>query len=106
MMLFKNKVLRSIFGPKRKEETGEWRKLHYEELNDLYSAPNIIRVIESRRMEMDGECSTYGGEDIFIEDLVGNLRERDHSEDPDLDGRMLLKWVFKKWDVRAGTGSF
>jgi hypothetical protein len=43
-------VLRKIFGPKRAEVTGEWRKLHNEELNDLYSSPNIIRVIKSRKM--------------------------------------------------------
>jgi hypothetical protein len=47
---FGNRVLRRIFGPKRDEMTGEWRKLHNEELNDLYSSPNIIRVIKSRRM--------------------------------------------------------
>ena len=46
LMLFENKVLRRIFGPKRDEVTGEWRKLHNEELNDLYSSPNIVRVIK------------------------------------------------------------
>jgi hypothetical protein len=45
---FENRVLRGIFGPKRHEATGEWRRLHNEELNDLYSSPNIIRVIKSR----------------------------------------------------------
>jgi len=48
--VFENRVLRRIFGPKRDEVTGEWRKLHNEELNDLYTSPNIIRVIISRRM--------------------------------------------------------
>jgi hypothetical protein len=48
--VFENGVLRRIFGPKRYEVTGEWRKLHNEELNDVYFAPNIIRVIESRRI--------------------------------------------------------
>jgi hypothetical protein len=47
-----NRVLRSIFGPKRDEVTGEWRKLHNEELRDLYSSPNIIRMIKSRRMRL------------------------------------------------------
>jgi len=50
LRVFENRVLRKIFGPKRNEVTGEWRKLHAEELNDLYSLPNIIRVIKSRRM--------------------------------------------------------
>ena len=50
MRVFENRVLSGIFGPKRDELTGEWRKLHTEELNDLYSSPNIVRVITSRRM--------------------------------------------------------
>ena len=50
LKVFENRVLRRIFGPKRDEVTGEWRKLHNEEFNDLYSSPNIVRVIKSRRM--------------------------------------------------------
>jgi hypothetical protein len=50
LRVFENRVLRRIFGPKRDEVTGEWRKLHNEELNNLYSSPNIVRVIKSRRM--------------------------------------------------------
>jgi hypothetical protein len=48
--VFENRVLRRVFGPKRDEVTGEWRKLHNEELSDLYCSPDIFRVIESRRM--------------------------------------------------------
>ena len=50
LRVFEHRVLRRIFGPKRDGETGEWRKLHNEELNDLYCSPNIVRVVKSRRM--------------------------------------------------------
>jgi len=50
LRVFENRVLRRIFGPKRDEVTGEWRKLHNEELNDVYCSPNIVRVLKSRRM--------------------------------------------------------
>jgi hypothetical protein len=58
---FENRVLRRGFGPKRDEVTGEWRKLHNEELNDLYSLPNIVRVVKSRRMRRGRARGTYGG---------------------------------------------
>ena len=55
--MFENRVLRRIFGPKRDGVTGEWRKLHNEELNDLYSSHNIVRVTESRRMRWTGHVA-------------------------------------------------
>jgi hypothetical protein len=58
--VFENRVLRRIFGPKRDEVTGEWRKLHNEELNGLYSLPNIMRVIKSRRMRWAGHVACMG----------------------------------------------
>ena len=58
--MFENRVLRRIFGPKRNGVTGEWRKLHNEELNDLYSSPNIVRVIKSRRMRWAGHVARMG----------------------------------------------
>jgi hypothetical protein len=58
--VFENRVLRRIFGPKRDEVTGEWRKLHNEELHNLYCSPSIIRTSKSRKMEW--ECSMNGGE--------------------------------------------
>jgi hypothetical protein len=58
--MFGNRVLRGIFGPKRDEVTGDWRKLHNEELYGLYSSPNIIRVIKSRRMRWAGYVARMG----------------------------------------------
>ena len=58
--MFENRVLRRIFGPKRDEVTGEWRKLHNEKLNNLYSSPNIVRVIKSRRMKLAGHVACIG----------------------------------------------
>ena len=60
LRVFGNRVLRRVFGPKRDEVTKEWRKLHNEELSDLYSLPNIVRVVKSRR-KMGGACNAYGG---------------------------------------------
>ena len=60
LRVFENRVLRRIFGPKRDEVTGEWRKLHNEELRDLYSLPNIVRVVKSRRMRWAGHVARMG----------------------------------------------
>jgi hypothetical protein len=60
LRVFENRVLRKIFGPKTDEVTGEWRKLHHEELNYLYSSPNIVRVIKSGRMRWAGHVARMG----------------------------------------------
>ena len=60
LRVFGNRMLRRIFGPKRDEVTREWRKLHNEELNHLYSSPNIVRVIKSRRMKWAGHVARMG----------------------------------------------
>ena len=60
--MFESMVLRRIFGPRRVEVTGEWRRLHNEELNDLYCSPNIVRVIKSRRMRWAGHVVRMGEE--------------------------------------------
>jgi hypothetical protein len=60
LRVLENRVLRRILGPKRGEVTGVWRKLHNEELNDLYSLPNIVRVVKSRRMIWMGHVARMG----------------------------------------------
>ena len=95
------RVLRSIFGPKRNEVTVEWRKLHSEELNNLYSSPNIVRVIKSK-MRWAGNVARMGEGRVVYR--WGNLREGDHWGDPGVDGRIILGWIFGKWDVGVWTG--
>jgi hypothetical protein len=94
--VFENRVLRRIFGSKRNKLTGEWRKLHNEELHDLYSSPNILRVIKSRRMRCVGHVARTGRREACIGFWWGNLRERDHWGEPGVDGRKILEWIFRK----------
>jgi hypothetical protein len=68
--VFENRVLRRIFGPKRDEVTGEWRKLHNEELNDLYCSPTVVRVIKSRRMRWTVHVARMGEERVVYRVLV------------------------------------
>ena len=71
LRVFENRMLRRIFGPKRDEVTGEWGKLHNEELNDLYSSPNIVRVVNSRRMRWAGNVARMGEERGVCRVFVG-----------------------------------
>jgi hypothetical protein len=71
LRVFENRVLRRVFGPKRDEVTGEWGKLHNEKLNDLYSLPNIVRVVKSRRMRWAGHVARMGEDRRVYRLLVG-----------------------------------
>jgi hypothetical protein len=71
LRVFENRVLRRIFGPKRDEMIGEWRRLHNEELRDLYSPPSIIRIIKSRRMRWVGHVARMGEKRNSYRLLVG-----------------------------------
>jgi len=71
LRVFVNRVLRGIFGAKRDEVIGEWRKLHTEELNDLYCSPNFVRVIKSRRMRWEGLVARVGERRGVYRVLVG-----------------------------------
>jgi hypothetical protein len=103
LRVFENRVLRKIFGPKRDEVTGEWRRLHNEELHDVYSSPNVIRVIRSIRMKWAGHVACVGERRGAFRVLVGNLRKRIHLEDLGIDGKIIIKWILKKWGGEAWT---
>ena len=102
--MFENRVLRKIFGPRRNEVTGECRLLNNEELNDLYSSPSIVRLINSRRMRWSGHvarmCVVRGSTGSWW----GNRREREHWGDLGVDGRIIFRWIARTWDVCIGTG--
>ena len=89
----------------RKDEvTGEWRRLHKEELNDFYSSPNIVRVIKSRRMRWAGHVAHMDEERGCIGSCWGNRREGDHWGDLGVDGWIILGWISRRWDVVIWTG--
>jgi hypothetical protein len=92
--VFENRVLRRIFGPKWDEVTGEWRKLHNEELHDLYSSPSIIRIIKSRRMRWAGYVARMGEKRNAYRVLVGKTEGKRPL------GRPRRRWV----DIRMNLG--
>jgi len=96
-------VLR-IFGPRWDEVTGEWRRLHNEELNDIYSSPNIVQVIKSRGMRWVGHVARMGEERGCTSSWWENRREGDHWGDLGVDGWIILGWLSRRWDVGIWTG--
>ena len=104
LRVFENVVLRRIFGPLRDEVAGEWRRLHKQELNDLYSSPNIMWVIKSRRMGWAGNVARIGEERGVYRVLVGKPEGRNHWGDLGVDGWIILGWISRRWDVGIWTG--
>jgi len=100
--VFENRVLRRIFGHKRDEVTWEWRRLHNEELNDLYFSPNTVRVIKARRMSWAGHVARIGERRSIYRVLVGKREGKRPL------GRPRRRWednIKRKWDVGVGTSS-
>ena len=87
LRVFENMVLRRIFGPRRDKVIGEWRRLHNEKLNDLFSSPNIVGVIKSRRMKWAGHVARMGEERGVYRVLVGKLEGKRPL------GRPRRRWV-------------
>jgi hypothetical protein len=87
LYIIKNMELRRIFGPRKDKVMGEWRRLHNEEINDLYSSPNIVRVIKSRRMRWVGHVASVGEERVVYSILVGKPEGKRPL------GRPRFRWV-------------
>jgi len=104
LRVFEDMVLRRIFGPRRDEVTWEWRRLHNEELHDLYSSPNIVWVIKSRRMRWAGHVARMGKERGDIGSWWGSRKEGDHWGDLGVDGWIILGWISRRWSVGIWTG--
>jgi hypothetical protein len=92
LRVFEKRVLRRMFGPKRDEMVGDWRKLHNEELHNFYFSPNITRMIKLRRMICgQGMYHVWGRRGMHLGFWWESQKERDHQEDVDINGRMILK---------------
>jgi hypothetical protein len=92
--VFENRMLRRIFGPKREEVAGDWRRLHNEELHNLYIPRNIIRMIKSTKIRWVGRVARMGEMRTIL--YLEKLKGRDHSKYLGLDRRIILKLILGK----------
>jgi hypothetical protein len=90
---------RRTFRPKRDKIVGDWRKMHNEELRNLYSSPNIIRMIKSRRTRWAGHVTCLGEKRNSYRGFIEKTqKERNYKEDQNIEGRTILKWILDKYD--------
>jgi hypothetical protein len=104
LRVFENRVLRRIFGRKRVEVTGEWRKLHNGELHNLYSSADIVRQIKSRRMRWAGHVARMGEGGNVCGVLVGKPEGKDLLKDQGVDRRLRSKWTLGR--LAGGGGDW
>jgi len=104
LRVFENRVLRRVFGSTRDKVTGEWRKLHNEELSDCYSLPNIVRVVNSRRMRWAGHVACVGEGKGVHRVLVGKPEGKRPMGRPRRRLEVNIKWIFRKCEGVVGTG--
>jgi hypothetical protein len=96
--VFEKRVLGRTFGPRRNEEISGWRKLHNEELHNVYCLPSIITIIKSRRMRWAGNVAQIGEKRNAYRILVGKPEGKNHYEDLDVGGSIILRWILKRQD--------
>jgi hypothetical protein len=105
LRVFENRVLRRIFRPKRDEIMGEWRKLHNAELHNLYSSPDIVRQIKSRRMRSVGLWHTWERAETCTLFWWESLKVKDQLEDQGVDGKVRLGWILGRLVGGCGVDS-
>jgi hypothetical protein len=98
LSMFENRMLRRIFGPKRDEVTGGWRKLHNEDHHNLCSSLSVIRMIKSRRMRLAGHVTYMGGKGSACKILVGKTERKRPLGRPRHRWVTILKWILEGWD--------
>ena len=103
--MFENRVLRRLFGPKRDEVTEDWRKLRNDELNDLHSSPNIVRMIKSRRMRWAEHVARMGEGKGVYRIFIGKPEGNTPLGRPRHRWEGNIRCLFRKWDVGVWTGS-
>jgi hypothetical protein len=104
VQMFENRVLRVKLGAVRVEAMGNWREVYNEKLNDLYSSPNIMCMIKTRRLRWAGHVACTGEKRNAYRVWVGKPEERGHLEGLGIEERIILKWMLKKQDGKAWAG--